>query len=67
MKKGYSLDKSYKELKKLKPKALYKELKAYPSRTLFVSYNDLEYSQRHSKVGKAIFKAVMETSGSYSK
>lgn len=59
--------KNLKELKKMKPKALKKELKQYGGRELFVTYNEMKYTDRHSKVGKAMFNAVMEASGSYSK
>lgn len=67
MKNDNSLSKNYKNLKKLNFKDLKKELKSYSSRTLFNNYNNLEYSQRHSRVGRAMFDSVMENSGSYSK
>jgi len=52
------------KLKELKPNDLKKALKEYNGRELFVEYNGMNYSERHSKVGRAMFKAVCRASGS---
>jgi len=54
----------YNELKKLKPRPLVKELKTNSSKELYTSYKGLSYSEQHSKVGTAMWSAMLGVSGS---
>jgi|TARA_R110000824_G_scaffold380967_1_gene573519 hypothetical protein len=54
----------YNELKKLKPRPLVKELKTNSSKELYSSYKELSWDEQHSKVGTAMWSAILEVSGS---